>query len=394
MSPRRYGAGRVYARAEQGGAESWYGRWYTPAGKRVHRKIGDKRSAGKADGLTVRQAERELRRLMDAEVTAPVRPDRISFADAATRALDHFAARPRKPISRGTKSTYRSAVDSHMRPAFGTEPVASIDAAAVERLIAKMVGAGKSNKTILNVYRPLSQIFDYAVSQGWRPDNPCAGVHPPDVAPRDEIEFLQPAELGALIRAVDLEAEFGSTDRALYATAGKSGLRQGELLALRWKHVDWAASRIRVRKSHDRTDDKAPKSKAGVRSVPMPDSLARELERHFQASTYAADDDRVFCHPATGKVLDYSALSRRFKAALKGAKLREIRFHDLRHTYGTQLAAAGVDLLKIKTWMGHDDIKTTLIYAHYQPIEDEAAAVERAFAVPSSHSSSQVERIP
>jgi integrase len=160
-------------------------------------------------------------------------------------------------------------------------------------------------------------------------------------------------------------------------------------LALRWRDVDWAVERIRVRASFDRKHDKAPKTQAGRRSLPLPRSVAAELERHSKVTAYRAQEDRVFCNPATGGPLDHSKLSRRYKAALKAAGIRHLRFHDLRHSYGTRLAAAGVDLVKIKTWMGHKDINTTMIYAHYAPAEDEAATVEAAF-VPSSHSSSQV----
>jgi len=59
--------------------------------------------------------------------------------------------------------------------------------------------------------------------------------------------------------------------------------------------------------------------------------------------------------------------------------MREIRFHDLRHTFGTRMAAAGVPLRTLQEWMGHRDFKTTLIYADYQPSEREAELVERAF---------------
>ena len=328
---------------------------------------------------------------MDAELSAPIRPDRIAFAEVADRALDHFSSRPKRPLQRRTDATYRSAVATHMKPAFGETPAAELTPADVEKMIAAMTAAGRAGKTILNVYALLSKIMEYAVAKGWRTGNPCAAVEAPTVEPRDEIEFLTPGELGPLLRAVDLEEVYGSTDRALYATAAKAGLRQGELLALRWRNVDWAASRIRVTRSFDRLEDKPPKSKAGVRSVPLPDSLAAELERHSRATAYAAEGERVFCHPETGAPLDHSALSRRFKAALEAAALRPIRFHDLRHSYGTGLAAANVDLLKIKTWMGHEDIKTTLIYAHYQPVANEAATVEAALADPSTHSSTLVE---
>jgi integrase len=70
-----------------------------------------------------------------------------------------------------------------------------------------------------------------------------------------------------------------------------------------------------------------------------------------------------------------------FKQAIKLAKVREIIFHELRHTFGTRMAAAGVPLRTIQHWMGHADAKTTQVYAHYQPSDHEADTVDQAFEV-------------
>jgi integrase len=99
----------------------------------------------------------------------------------------------------------------------------------------------------------------------------------------------------------------------------------------------------------------------------MADRVAAELERHFQRSPYTHDDDLVFCHPHTGRPYDASKSRVRFKQALKRAGLRELRFHDLRHTYGTHIAAAGTPLRTLQGWMGHRDYKTTEIYADFAP---------------------------
>ncbi len=87
----------------------------------------------------------------------------------------------------------------------------------------------------------------------------------------------------------------------------------------------------------------------------------------------------VFCHPETGMPLDRSKLIRRFKQALDRAGVHQITFHELRHTFGTRMAAAGTPMRTLQHWMGHADFKTTEVYAHYQPSEDEADAVDRAF---------------
>jgi integrase len=106
---------------------------------------------------------------------------------------------------------------------------------------------------------------------------------------------------------------------------------------------------------------RSPKSPHSSRAVPMADRVGGELNRQYKASAFRADDDLVFAHPATGSALDRHEVSRRFKAALKHAGVRKVRFHDLRHTSGARMAAAGVPMRTLKEWMGHAEIKTTLI---------------------------------
>jgi integrase len=89
----------------------------------------------------------------------------------------------------------------------------------------------------------------------------------------------------------------------------------------------------------------------------------------------------VFAHPVTGGVLAKSNISRRMHVALKAAGLNQThRFHDLRHTFGTRAAAAGVPIRTLQEWLGHRDFSTTLIYADYAPGAHEADMIARAFA--------------
>lgn len=87
----------------------------------------------------------------------------------------------------------------------------------------------------------------------------------------------------------------------------------------------------------------------------------------------------MFGLPLLGKPLDRSKVLKRFKAALAAAGVREVRFHDLRHTFGTRMAAAGVPMRTLQEWLGHRDFATTLIYADYQPSTREADLVDDAF---------------
>ena len=146
-----------------------------------------------------------------------------------------------------------------------------------------------------------------------------------------------------------------------------TGLRQGELLGLRWRDVDVDARKVRVVSPFVRGEFDDPKSAGSGRSVPMAERVALALGELRERSYYAHDRDLVFCHPETGKPLDR-------------AEVHRITFHELRHTFGTRMAAAGTPMRTLQHWMGHADSKTTQIYAHYQPSDQEADAVDRAFA--------------
>src|SRR5207302_7745181 len=98
-------------------------------------------------------------------------------------------------------------------------------------------------------------------------------------------------------------------------------------------------------------------------------------------SAWCRDEDLVFAHPHTGNPYDGSKILKRFKEAMAAAGLRDARFHDLRHTFGTRMAAAGAPLRFIQEWMGHRDYKTTSVYADYAPDPSQGAQyAARAFA--------------
>ena len=179
----------------------------------------------------------------------------------------------------------------------------------------------------------------------------------------------------ALVRAAASEQ-----DAAIYLTAAFTGLRRGELIALRWRDVGFAGSVIRVRGNYAGGSVTSPKS-GKVRSVPMAPDVAQALASLGGRKDWSSDDDLVFAGEAGG-YLDGSALRRRYTAALKRAGLRPLRFHDLRHTFGTRMIAHA-DIRRVQEWMGHADIKTTMRYLHYAPSADEAALAAKAFALPA-----------
>jgi integrase len=363
MARRSYGTGNL--RIRRG---AWYGQWWI-GGRRVQRKLGFKREPGSRHGLTRKQAEARLRALMQ-EVSAAPPGERLTLEEAGERYIRHVeVVLERKPT---TVADYGSILHRHLAPHFGQAGIDRITTEHVAAYMAAKAAEGLQTKTISNHLNFAHGLFAFAVKRGWAAANPVVGIDRPRVSGTDpDIRYLDRDDVEALLRAAP-DDRLGPTDRALYLTATMAGLRQGELAALRWQDVDWAAGVIRVRRTYTRGQFGTPKSKRSSRAVPMADRLAGELERHFQCSHYQADDDLVFAHPDTGGPYDASKLRKRFKAALRAAGIRPVRFHDLRHSYGTAMAAAGA-LRALQEWMGHRDYKTTSIYADYAPDPSQGA---------------------
>ncbi len=130
-----------------------------------------------------------------------------------------------------------------------------------------------------------------------------------------------------------------------------------------------------MRRSYVQRKEGAPKS-GRVRRVPMIDQVARVLDSLSRRDDFTGDEDLVFCNEL-GAHFDDSAFRRRFYAARKRAGLRQIRFHDLRHTFGT-LAVPVFPLSDVKAYMGHADIATTMVYVHHVPQVDAAERLSTA----------------
>lgn len=118
--------------------------------------------------------------------------------------------------------------------------------------------------------------------------------------------------------------------------------------------------------------------RAKVRRVPLADQAAEALERTSRREHFTGRVDLVFCN-ALGRCLDDSALRRRYRRAQEAIGARPLRFHDLRHTFGSLLASRGVDVVTIQATMGHSAITTTSRYLHARPASEQAQAFTRAF---------------
>ncbi len=237
MAKRSYGTGSLF---EKGG--TWYGQWRV-GGRLVKRKLGPQREVGTRRGLTKAQAERELRRAID-EVRSASPAERVSLEEAGRRYLQHLGAvRERK---RSTVQDYEIMLRRHLVPFFGESALDRVTSDDVASYVRVKRRAGLARQTVINQVNLLHGVCAFALRRGWIAANPVAGVERPRVQSRDpDIRFLSIDEIEALMRAVP-DDTLGRMEGALYLTAAMTGLRQGELVALRWQDVDWSAAVVRV----------------------------------------------------------------------------------------------------------------------------------------------------
>jgi integrase len=303
-------------------------------------------------------------------------PVKVTFSEAAEEWHAH-AEGPRGPWKRSTKVDYRSVLDCHLLPEFGSLYLEQVSARMIERWRDDKMRGGLSRRNAVKLIAVLHSIYERARRVYRAAGNPAAEVAPlAQTYDAGRYDFYSPEEIHALVRAVASEE-----DGALYLTAAFTGLRRGELLALRWRDVDFEGEAIRVYGSVSFGELTTPKS-GKVRSVPMVAEVASALAKLGQRERFAGPDEPVFPGEGGGYA-DGSALRRRYEAARKRAGLRALRFHDLRHTFGS-LAINFGSLVEVQHWMGHADAKTTMRYLHYKNRGDEAARLGAAFQTAST----------
>jgi len=362
-------------RVERAHGPVWYAKYRLPDGRQVQKKIGPAwtdRGRPPVGWFTKRTAEAWLRDLLD-EARRGTLPGMVrtgvTFADAAAEWLRFIEEdRARKPSTLGD---YRSALKAHLLPAFGSEPLESITPEQIDAWRRGLTGLSNRSKNKLLIQ--LHGIFRRAQMVWGLQANPLARVEKHPMRASGDIQVFSPEEVWALVRAANSEQ-----DGAVFLTAAFTGLRMGELLALRWRDVDFAGATIRVRGSYAAGHLTTPKS-GKVRAVPMAPDVASALAQLGRRENWVGDDDLVFAGDL-GRYLDGSALRRRYKEALSRGGLRPLRFHDLRHTFGTRMIAKA-DIRRVQEWMGHADIQTTMRYLHYAPHAEDAALVAEAFRV-------------
>jgi integrase len=357
MTRRGPGEGSIYQRKDgrwAGGLHVGYGN-----GKRIRKHVlghSRKEVADKLDVLL--RAHKEQR---------PIPDGRQKLGPFLRTWLDETA----KPTLRAsTYTSYNAIIRLHIIPDLGRIPLAKLTPADVQTFLGAKTANGLSPRRVQYLHAVLRRALVTAERWGLVSRNVAKLVDPPRV-PRPDVHPLTPAQARQLI-------ETAADDRllGLYVTALGTGLRQGELLALRWEDVDLETGRLDVRHTLGRVNGVLvllePKTSRSRRTVVLPEFVVRALRAHrtrqrmerLVAGTRWVDSRHVFT-TTIGTPLDASSVTHAFGRALARAGLPHSRFHDLRHAAATYLLGSGFTLEDVKNLLGHSSIVlTSNTYGH------------------------------
>ena len=307
--------------------------------------------------------------------------------DAGTTTVEEYLARwlshsVRDTVSQKTYERYESIVRIHLSPALGRIRLKALTPGHVRGLYREKLDAGLAPRSVLHIHRTLSKALKQATDDGLIPRNAASSVKPP----RPRSEEMQP--LSRDQARTFLDTVRGDRMEALYVLAITAGLRQGELLALKWEDVDLEGTNptLEVRRSLSETRGRrsfvTPKSGRGrhlrlsrraVRALRT--HRKRQLEERVRKAGLWEDHGLVF-PSEVGTPMSGRNLYRAFKIRAERASLPQtIRFHDLRHTCATLLLRQGVNPKFVQELLGHADISLTLnTYSHVLPDMGDAAA--------------------
>ncbi len=335
----------------------WKGRYRTMAGRTRSRTFDRK-----AD------AERWLRSELS-------RRDRGAWVDPALGKVrfDEWAERvmaSRAHLRESTRVRDVAVFQSLVLPQFGTASLSGIAPDDVRAWVSELTAAGYASATVAKGYQLLSVVMRAAVNDGLIAVSPCRGVKLPRLE-RDEPRTLTAEEVHRLADTIDPH------HRVLILAAAFTGLRFGELAALRVANLDLLRSRLTV--SHTLSEvqgviiEGPPKTKASLRTLTLSATLVEELARHLAGGT---DPDRyVFAAPYGGPLRRSNFRHRVWLPAVEAARLEGFTFHGLRHTAATLMVSAGVHPRVIAVRLGHSSVRTVLdVYTRSTPDLDEAAA--------------------
>lgn len=313
------------------------------------------------EGITKKEAREHLREYEDKVSRKTFVPTKraLTFREVAQRWLEHKKSNLRET----TWEVYEINTRLHLSY-FDPMKVSEINTGMVEKFISKKKTGGMNISTLRKNIMLLGQIMAYAVRHRMADVNPVRDAERPRKQGniKDEgkkIRVLNPDEVRVFLEKVEHPKY-----QLLFKTAILSGVRQGELLGLKWGDVDFQKKKLHVQRTFNHRRFFTPKTKGSDRIIDISPGLCRELAE-LKLQSGGRDEDLIFPNEA-GEPMNYSNMVQRyFHKGLKDAGLPRIRFHDLRHLNASALIEQGESITYIQRQLGHSSPTVTLnVYSH------------------------------
>lgn len=339
--------------------------------------ITNKRTRKKKRGFkTKREAEKALAALITTVDSGTyIEPSTMLFEEY----LHEWFQTKQSQIGKQTSKNYESNIRHHIVPYLGKYPLSMLNTLIIQKFINSLIDKGLSNATIKKIYNILNNVIQKAFNLELISKNIVSMVELPQVV-RIEMKVWNIDEVKLFLKAAEESRYFIAFHLAI-----TTGVRQGELLGLRWKDVDLERGTIHIRQtlSHDGKEFLAgAKTASGIRPISLLSETINTLKKHktaiakekLKAGTDYIDNDLVVC-TCFGTVLTPRNLTRTFKGLIEKANVPTIRFHDLRHTHATSLLIEGIHPKIVAERLGHSRVSMTLdIYSHVLPNMQKEAA--------------------
>ncbi len=353
MARRRYQKGSIRKRGKRNAI--WELQWWTDC-IQWDGALGRKRESiilGAVASMTRRQAqkaaEEHLRPLNLGKITPY---SSISFREFAER---YFIPNFFPTLKLSTQQRYRRTLNNHLLPAFGDSRLCDIGTLQIQQFVLQKLASGLGWECADHYRNLLSKLFATAKKWGlFAGDNPATGVELPEKKAVREKHVLLPHQIPAVLAALEEPV------RTMVLLAVLTGLRIGEILALRWKDVNFNSGEIRVEQACYRGLIGSPKTKGSRRILPMPDALISQLQR-FDGQSIRQSEEQLVFHTRNGTPYSDTNLLHKFlKPAGRKLGMPWLNWHTLRRTHATLLQHAGATLREAQAQLGHTKMSTTL----------------------------------
>jgi integrase len=369
VARRRYQTGCLFIRGKK--RKKWVARWREP----VIAADGTIDSIQRSDvlGLCSELSKSKARDLLHAKLRTL---NSGSHRPQSTILLKNFVDDVWTPsvlalLKPGSIQYYGKQLKGHVIPAFGSRSLCEISRADVQCFVAEKRKQGYSGSSIHGMRTALAKVLQSAVDWGYLEQNSARGVNVGNREPKNERLYLSPDEVRRLVAVLEEPV------RTLVVVSALTGLRIGELTALRWKHVDSARGVIQVRETVSEGNFGTPKTRSSRREIPISDPVLSALTLHRTRCRQVGSEDLIFSSRNQTPLNPKNVSRRVLRPACVKLGLPLITWHSFRHTHATLLGEVGESLKTAQALLGHSDLETTLnVYTHAIP-ESQKRAVDK-----------------